>query len=126
MCALSRRREMYLDSCYLRHMMGNQHLFVSLSKTQGGTITFGDDEDGGIVGTGNIDKSPSIILEDVLFVDGLKANLVSISQLCNKDLDVTFKCTKCLIVNSDSKIVFEVSRDRNVYTFELNDLTRAH
>ena len=39
------------------------------------------------------------------------------------NLDVTFKRSQCLIVNNDSELIFEASRDRNIYTIELNDLS---
>ena len=42
------------------------------------------------------------------------------------NLDVTFKRSKCLIVNNDSELIFEASRDRNVYTIELNDLSNQN
>ena len=48
------------------------------------------------------------------------------SQLCNKDLDVTFKFTKCLIVNDDGELVFKAGRDRNIYTIELTSLTNQN
>jgi len=53
-------------------MMSNQHLFASLSRTQGGTVTFGDDGVSKIISIGNISKSLSTVLEYILLIDGLK------------------------------------------------------
>ena len=83
-----------------------------------GTVTFGDDGVGKIVGISNISIPP--FLENVLLVDGLKANLISVRQLYNKDFDVTFKHNKCLIANNNSELVLEANRERNIYTIELN------
>jgi len=102
---------------------GTKHLFASLSRTQDGTVIFRDDEVSKIVSIGKIDKSSSTVLKNILFVDGLKANLISVSQLYDRDLDVTFKHSKYLIVNNNGELIFEVNKDRNIYTIELNDLS---
>ena len=47
----------------------------------------------------NIPSLPK--LRDVLIFDGLKANLVSINQLCDQDLFVKFTKDKCIVVNRD-------------------------
>jgi len=57
--------------------MSNQHLFASLLRTQGETVIFGDGVCK-IIGIDNIGKPPSTILENILLVDGLKANLISV------------------------------------------------
>ena len=75
-------------------MTGNSHLVASLLGIHGGAVAFGDDKVSKIVGIDNIDKSPYTILEDALLVDGLKANLIIFSQLCD------FHLNKCLIVES--------------------------
>ena len=41
-------------------------------------------------------------------------------------MNLTFKHTKCLITNNDSKLVFEASIDINVYTIEHNNLTNQN
>jgi len=52
---------------------------------EGGTIIFGEDSKGRIIGFGNIKISKSPLIENIALVDGLKYNLLSISQLCDKD-----------------------------------------
>jgi len=44
-----------------------------------GTVTFGDDSKGKIVGIGNIKIGSSPMIENVALVDGLKYNLLSVS-----------------------------------------------
>ena len=54
--------------------------FTTLSRYhKGGTVTFGDDSKGKIIGTGNIKIGSSSLIENVVLVDGLKHNLLSIS-----------------------------------------------
>ena len=46
-------------------------------------MTFGDNGKGRIIGHGSIGNNSSSLIENVLLVDGLKHNLLSISQLCD-------------------------------------------
>jgi len=46
--------------------------------------TYGDNNRGRILGVGDIGGDDDVIIKDVLLVDGLKHNLLSISQLCDK------------------------------------------
>ena len=69
----------YLNSGYLRHMTGDQSLFTVFESTKGGNITFGDESKSQIKGKGiiSLPKLPNIA--NVLYVEGLKVNLLSIS-----------------------------------------------
>jgi len=63
--------------------------FAILSRYhEGGTVTFGDDSKGKIVGISNIILGSSPLIENVVLVDGLKHNLLSFSQLCDKGFKV--------------------------------------
>ena len=46
-----------------------------------------------------IGESLSHSIDCVYLVDGLKHNLLSVSQLCDKDNLVFFSPTRCLVVN---------------------------
>ena len=48
-------------------------------------MAFGNGKSGTIVSIGKIDESLSRSIDNVYFVDGLKHNLLSVSQLCDKD-----------------------------------------
>ena len=59
--------------------------FTTLSRYhEGNTITFGDDSKGKIIGIGNIKIGSSLLIENVVLVEGLKHNLLSIIQLYDK------------------------------------------
>ena len=73
----------YLDSGCSRHMTGNKALFKTLFEGKIGIVTFGDGSKPVIRGIGTIDIPGLPMFEDVWFVDGLKANLLSISQICD-------------------------------------------
>ena len=66
-------------------MTGNMENFISIEKKNGGDVTFGDNSKRKVIGIGKIGNSHcTTSIDDVLLVDGLKHNLLSISQLCNK------------------------------------------
>ena len=78
-------------------------------------MTFGDNGKGRIIGHGSIGNNSSSLIENVLLVDGLKHNLLSISQLCNKGFKVIFESSHCIIKDSQNdKIIFMGHRNENV------------
>jgi len=93
----------FVDSGCSRHMTGEKSNFLSLVATQGGSVAFGNGKSGSIVGIGKIGESLAHSIEDVYLVDGLKHNLLSVSQLCDKDSPVAFfTSNRCLVVNMDT------------------------
>ena len=82
-------------------------MFASLTPKDGGFVTFGDNSKGKIIGIDNVGKEASLLTEKVLLVDGLKHNLLSISQLCDKVNKVTFdKCSYTKESIKDNKVLF--------------------
>ena len=58
-----------------------------------------------------------------MLVDGLKHNLLSISQLCDEGNIVTFEHDKCIIKSPESKATrFVAQRRKNMYVLQLKDL----
>ena len=111
-----------MDSACSRHMTGDKSKLSSFTPKDGGFVTFGDNSKGKIIGVGNINNYSSCI-ENVLLVDGLKHNLISISQLCDKNYKVIFDKNKCIITHAlNDKILFIASRHENVYTFDFDSL----
>jgi hypothetical protein len=81
---LSAQRKMnpwYIDSGCSKHMMGDKGKFLSLSERKSGNITFGNDAPGKIKGKGMVSlNNGKGKAQDVLLVDGLKHNLLSVSS----------------------------------------------
>ncbi|KAK2986388.1 hypothetical protein RJ640_026652 [Escallonia rubra] len=89
---------------------------------EGGNVTFGDNSQGRIKGKGTIGKEPHSI-ENVLYVEGLKHNLLSISQFSDKGFKVIFEASQCTILSlKNNETILVGSRDNNVYSIELNAL----
>ena len=86
-------------------MTGEKSNFLSLAATQGGNVAFGNGKSGTIVGIGKIGKSLSQSIKHVYLVDGLKHNLLSVSQLCDKDNLVVFCSNRCMVVNMNTRDV---------------------
>nr|AAR96003.1 retrotransposon-like protein [Musa acuminata] len=87
----ARSKRWYLDSGCSRHMTGDPSQFSKLTSIDEGYVTFGDNNKGKIIGKGTIGNKSNFFIEDVLLVDGLKHNLLSISQLCDKGYIVKFE-----------------------------------
>ena len=73
----------YLDSGCSRHMTRNKALFKTLFEGKIETVTFGDGSKSVIRGIGTVDIPRLLVFKDVWYVDGLNANLLSISQICD-------------------------------------------
>ena len=71
-------------------MISKKSNFFSLTAVEGGSVAFGNDKSGTIVGIGKIGGSLSHSIDSVYLVDGLKHNLLSVSQLCDKNNLVVF------------------------------------
>ncbi|KAL8108679.1 hypothetical protein AgCh_024951 [Apium graveolens] len=81
----------------------------------GPSISYGDGNIGKILGYGKI-KIENIIIENVVLVVGLKHNLISVSQICDKGYHVNFYEEHCEIVSkSDGKITLIGVRHGSLY-----------
>ena len=84
-------------------MIGDAQLLTGLILKHGGYVTYGDNNKGKIIGSGDIEVKGNLIIHNVFLVEGLKHNLLSISQLCDKGLEDTFQAEICLISSRDSR-----------------------
>ena len=78
-------------------MTANKTLFKTLFEGKIGTITFADGSKLVIRGIGTVDILGLPVFEDVWYVNGLKANLLSISQISNNGMNVLFPKYECEI-----------------------------
>jgi len=88
----------YIDSGCSKHMSGDKSKFLSLTEHKLRNVTFGNDAPGKIKGKGMVSLSNGKgKAQDVLFVDGLKHNLLSVSQMCDRGCEVVFNSKECKI-----------------------------
>jgi hypothetical protein len=65
-------------------MAGDKSKFLTVSEIKSGNVTFGNDAPGNIKGKGMVSLSNDKgKYQYVLFVEGLKHNLLSVSQVCD-------------------------------------------
>ena len=62
-------------------------------------MVFGNEKLSIIVGIGKIGKSLSNCIDGIYLVDGLKHNMLSVSQLCDNYNLVVFSSKQCLVVD---------------------------
>ena len=70
-------------------MIGNKCLLSSFKEIKGGSVPFGNEVTGQIKRYGMLPKN-DVSLSKVAYVDGVKHNLFSVSELCDNTFDVKF------------------------------------
>src|ERR1044072_619970 len=88
-------------------------MFQELELKPGGVVGFGGNQNGKIIGSGTIGYGKSSSIKNVLLVEGLMHNLLSISQLADNGYDVLFNQTSCKVVSQkDGSILFNGKRKK--------------
>jgi hypothetical protein len=96
----------YIDIGCSKHMTRDKGKFISLSERKSGNVTFGNDAPGKIKGKGMVSLSNGKgKSHDVLHVDGMKHNLLSVSKMCDKRCEVVFTSKDCKIKSVNSRQV---------------------
>jgi hypothetical protein len=86
--------EWYIDDGCSSHMTGDQDKFISL-KRKGGNVAFGDDSSAKILGEGVLEIGRKNVKEkNVLLVEDLNYNLLSVSKMCDQGYTLTFDSRK--------------------------------
>ncbi|KAJ9558107.1 hypothetical protein OSB04_012721 [Centaurea solstitialis] len=117
----------HVDSGCSRHMTCNRSFLEDFTSFNGGYVAFGDNPRGGKVsGKGKV-TGGKLTLEDVYYVDQLRYNLMSLSQVCDKKLFTLFSETECMILSpkfvvDESFILLRTPRKDNVYCLDLNGM----
>ncbi|KAI3701697.1 hypothetical protein L6452_26961 [Arctium lappa] len=88
-------------------MTGNMACLKNFKKIDGGHVAFGNTPDGGkISGKRDVTKG-KMIFEDVFYVEQLRYNLLSVSQVCDKKHSILFTDSECIILAPGFKVVDE-------------------
>ncbi|KAM5579724.1 hypothetical protein ABKV19_009482, partial [Rosa sericea] len=95
-----RRDFWYVDSGCSRHMTGDKTWFSSFEdECTTGSVTFGDGRKASILARGTVNTPGIPNLKNVLYVEGLTTNLISVSHLADDYEDVWFNKQRCLVLN---------------------------
>ena len=93
----------YLDNGCLTHMIGDWYLFKVFESKKSGNVTFGDRSKSQIKGKGIISLPRLPNIANILYVEGLRVNLLCINQICDQDFMVLFSNGKCLVMDEFGK-----------------------
>ena len=112
----------YCDSGSSKHMTGDRSLLSNFVEKLGKYVNFGNGVKGRITGYGSL-KHGKITIERVAHVEGLKYNLLSCGQFCDKGFKVTFLPETCLLIGiEDEKVYIRGKRIRkSIYYFDFKN-----
>ncbi|KAJ9539167.1 hypothetical protein OSB04_031900 [Centaurea solstitialis] len=116
----------HVDSGCSRHMTGIMSLLENFKRFEGGHVAFGDNpKRGKISGKGKVSKG-KMTFDDVYFMEQLRYNLLSVSQVYDKKFGVFFTDTECLILApgfkiDESQVMLRTPRKDNVYCLDIED-----
>ncbi|XP_062080215.1 uncharacterized protein LOC133784967 [Humulus lupulus] len=82
---------------------GNRDFLVNIRPMQCGGFPFGNGLAGNVIGMGILNFEGLPKLKNVMLVEGLKANLLSVSQICDQGYTVNFDNDHCYVLNSDKQ-----------------------
>ncbi|GJR93229.1 retrovirus-related pol polyprotein from transposon TNT 1-94 [Tanacetum coccineum] len=114
----------YLDSGCSKHMTGDRSRLRNFMKKFIGTVRFGNDHFGAIMGYGDYVIGESVISR-VYYVEGLGHNLFSVGQFCDSDLEVAFRKHSCYVRDTDGVELIKGSRGSNLYTISIEDMLKS-
>jgi len=101
-------------------------MFIDFTRKERGFVSYGDNNQGKILGMGVVGNPSTTTIKDVMLVDGLKHNLLSISQFCDNGFTITFNTQCCIIQHNDDKnVMFKGLRVDTVYVLELDDVSSS-
>ena len=96
--AKHKKRGWYVDSGCSKHMTIDKGRFLTLRKERDGSISFGNDDLAKIIGKGTVRIGNKNTKEkNVILVEDMKHNILSVIQMCDQGHKVTFDSQKCEI-----------------------------
>ena len=80
----------YIDSGCSRHMTGDKTKLLAYSALEKEkNVTFGNDTPAVIKGKGSVFLKEKVKANEVMYVDGLKHNFLSVSQMCDQGTELS-------------------------------------
>ncbi|VFQ71236.1 unnamed protein product [Cuscuta campestris] len=102
---------------------GDNKSLKNMQEIEGGSVRFGGGAHGQIIGCGTLNVTGLPPIKNVWLVKGLQVNLLSISQICDQGLEVTFTQQKCRVKDKNKLVVLEGDRTtENCYRVSPNIL----
>ncbi|GKD63886.1 retrovirus-related pol polyprotein from transposon TNT 1-94 [Tanacetum coccineum] len=105
-------------------MTGNRSKLKNFVEKFIGTVRFGNDHFGAIMGYGDYVIGNSVISR-VYYMEGLGHNLFSVGQFCDSDLEIAFRKHSCFIRDMNGVDLLKGSRSTNLYTILIDDIMKS-
>ncbi|GJT81712.1 putative ribonuclease H-like domain-containing protein [Tanacetum coccineum] len=110
--------------CCSKHMTGNRSKLMNFVEKFIGSVRFGNDHLGAIMGYGDYVMGDSVISR-VYYVEGLGHNLFSVGQFCDSDLEVAFRKHTCFVRDIKGTDILKGSRSTNLYTISIDEMMKS-
>ncbi|GJY60143.1 retrovirus-related pol polyprotein from transposon TNT 1-94, partial [Tanacetum coccineum] len=131
--SLAFKRHSYIDvrgrsNRCSRHMTRNIAYLLDFKEFDGCYVAFRGGAYGGRITGKRTLKTDNLGFEDVYFVNELKFNLFSVSQMCDKKNYVLFTDTECLVLSpnfkllDENQILLKIPRKDNMYSFDMKNI----
>jgi hypothetical protein len=118
-----------IDSGATNHMSGSKELVKELrtGSSSAGYITYGDSSRSKVLGLGKVVISQNVTMEDVMLIETLSYNLLSIAQLANMGFATFFDVGIVVILWSKSlKVAFVGHVKNGLYVIDFSErVTKA-
>nr|GEW70835.1 integrase, catalytic region, zinc finger, CCHC-type, peptidase aspartic, catalytic [Tanacetum cinerariifolium] len=114
----------YLDSGCSKHMTRDRSRLRNFVKKFIGTVRFGNDHFGAIMGYGDYVIGDNVIYM-IYYVEGLGHNLFSVGKFCDSDLEVAFRKHSCYVRDTDGVELIKDSHGSNLYTISVKDMLKS-
>ncbi|GJZ62519.1 integrase, catalytic region, zinc finger, CCHC-type containing protein [Tanacetum coccineum] len=105
-------------------MTGDRSRLMNFVKKFIGTVRFGNDHFGAIMGYGDYVVGDSVISR-VYYMEGLGHNLFFVGQFYDLDLEVAFRKHSCYVRDTDGVELLKGSRSSNLYTISIEDMMKS-
>lgn len=119
------RDEWFIDSGASRHLSPHREMLMDFHASNGPEISVANNNWLKVAGSGiayvNIDGI-DIAIRNVLFVPGLGANSLSVSEMI-KAGNVTFNANDCNVFNANNELFMKAKLDGDVYKIEAKQIS---
>lgn len=117
----------YLDSSCSSHLTGRKDWFFSINKSMKSKVRFANDSALAAEGIGDVlikrKYGKHSLISNVLYIPGMKSNLLSIGQLSEKNYKIVIEDKLMRVTNSNGRIILKASMSQNrTFKIELNVL----
>eukprot|EP00253_Pinus_taeda_P016033 PITA_16033 len=101
--AEGQENQWYINGGCSKHMIGDKEKRQSYSALEKEKkVSFGNDTPAFIKGKGSVLLKEKVKVGNVMYVDGLKHNLLSVNQMCDQGNEVIFRSNGCIVHELDT------------------------